>query len=290
MKVKPFSHGPVLATLGCFALLFWMSAALQGRSPQADRAHAGEQGPAGHSSAAIGEGIFAARCAGCHGLDGRGGERAPNIAGNAKVQHLSDSQIASIISDGIPGTGMPPFRSLKDEQIRAVVSYLRVLQGKQESRPLPGNAGRGKEIFLSKGECSACHAISGEGGFLGPDLSAEGSTMSAEALLEAILKPNRIVPAGYKSAIATTRDGQSVTGVVRNEDNFSVQLQAKDGSFYFWQKSELQNLEYLSQPLMPTNYNERLTRSELNDLVSYLMTAGSQSRAKATKKPRDDDE
>src|SRR4030081_2551948 len=37
-----------------------------------------------------GEEIFASSCAGCHGLDGRGGERAPNIAGRPAVQQLSD--------------------------------------------------------------------------------------------------------------------------------------------------------------------------------------------------------
>ena len=48
-------------------------------------------------------------CAGCHGLDGRGSEKAPNISGSAKVQHLSDAQLSSIISNGVPGTGMPGF-------------------------------------------------------------------------------------------------------------------------------------------------------------------------------------
>ena len=31
---------------------------------------------------------FSSTCAGCHGLDGRGGDKAPNIASNTKVQHL----------------------------------------------------------------------------------------------------------------------------------------------------------------------------------------------------------
>ena len=49
---------------------------------------------------------FGSTCAGCHGLDGRGGDKAPNIAGNTKVQHFTDSQLADIISNGVPGTGM----------------------------------------------------------------------------------------------------------------------------------------------------------------------------------------
>jgi cytochrome c oxidase cbb3-type subunit 3 len=232
-----------------------------------------------------GQRAFNSTCSGCHGLDGRGGEKAPNIAGSARVQHLSDVQIASIISRGVPGTGMPAFRSLSPGQVRAVVGYLRVLEGRIETRAAPGDAAHGKEIFFGKGECSTCHMMSGDGGFLGPDLSTYGSAMSAEAILKALLNPARIIPSGYKSAVATSREGTRVEGVVRNEDNFSVQMQAKDGSYQFLQKSELQSLEYLGQSLMPTNYGERLSRAELNDLVSYLMSAGPPSKtAQASKK------
>src|SRR5580698_4237406 len=56
---------------------------------------------------ASGNPIFSSTCAGCHGLDGRGGERAPGIAGNAQAEGLSDAQIFGIISNGISGTGMP---------------------------------------------------------------------------------------------------------------------------------------------------------------------------------------
>ena len=129
---------------------------------------------------------------------------------------------------------MPPFRGLSDDKVREVVSYLRVLQGKHDARSLPGDPVRGKEIFFGKGACSACHTIYGAGGFLGPDLSAYGTTTSAQAILDAILNTNRIVPAGYRLAIVTTRNGNRFEGVIRNEDNFSLQLQTKDGSFHFF--------------------------------------------------------
>jgi cytochrome c oxidase cbb3-type subunit 3 len=222
-----------------------------------------------------GKNTFTSTCAGCHGLDGRGSERAPSIASGSKVQRLSDAQISNIISNGVPGTGMPPFHSLPPSEVRAVVSYLRMLQGKVGVRVLPGDAKRGKEVFFSKGECSSCHAFSGEGGFFGPDLSAFGSGKSAKAVLDAILNPPKIPQPGYQAAAVTTHDGTRVEGVIRNEDNFSVQLLSKDGNFHFFQKVDLQNFEYLRQSFMPANYGERLTQSELNDLVNFMITAGS---------------
>ena len=114
---------------------------------------------------------------------------------------------------------------------------------------------------------------------MGPDLSTYGSEMSAKAILDTILNSSRVVPPGYKSATVTTRDGSRVEGIVRNEDNFSVQMQTADGEFHFLQKSEVQSLEYSGRSPMPANYGERLTRSELDDLTSYLMSVASSSKA-----------
>jgi cytochrome c oxidase cbb3-type subunit III len=228
-------------------------------------------------TAAPGERTFNSTCAGCHGLDGHGGDKGPNIAGNAKVRHFSDTQVSSIISNGIPGTGMPAFHNLSARQIGSLVGYLRILQGKLDAGTSPGDARRGKEIFVGKGECSSCHMMSGEGGFLGPDLSAYGPSTSAKAIRDEIVRPNRIEAPGYRSAVLTTRDGNRLEGVIRNEDNFSVQFQGKDGSFHFFQKSDLQTVEPSGQSLMPTNYGQRLSADELNDLVQYLMSGGAAS-------------
>jgi len=236
-------------------------------------AHAQSRSSAAAAEPSPGQRAFASNCVGCHGLDGSGTERAPSIVRSAKVDHLSDAQIARIISNGVPGTGMPGFRSLNSGQVTALVSYLRALQGKRGDHLLPGDARRGKEIFFGKGECGACHMSYGEGGFWGPDLSGYGSGMRAESVVSAILTPARIPQDGYKGAKATTMQGEQVEGLVRNEDNFSVQILAKDGSFHFLQKSELRSLEHLDGSFMPANYAERLTRSELNDLASYLMSA-----------------
>lgn len=226
-------------------------------------------------AAVPGRRAFNTSCAACHGLDGRGSDKGANIAGGVNMRHLSDAQVSATISNGIPGTGMPAFRTLRKPQIRAIVGYLRFLQGQLEARKLPGDATRGQDIFFGKGECSSCHTISGQGGFLGPELSAYGSAMSAKAIRDEIVRADRIAPSGYQSVVLTTRDGDRVEGVIRNEDNFSLQLQTKDGSFHFLQKSDLRTVEHLGQSLMPTNYRERLSPGELNDLVSYLLNGAS---------------
>jgi cytochrome c oxidase cbb3-type subunit III len=231
---------------------------------------------------------FDSTCAGCHGLDGRGSDKGINIAGSAKVRHFTDAQVSEIISNGVAGTGMPAFHNLSARQISSLVTYLRILQGKVDAGTPPGNAVRGRAIFFGKAECSSCHTISGEGGFLGPDLSVYGSVASAKRIRGEILRTERIPPAGYRSAVLTTRDGDRLEGVIRNEDNFSVQLQTKDGNFHFLQKSDLQALEPLGQSMMPANYRQLLTAEELDDLVSYLMNAGpAASQPQTSHKPEE---
>jgi cytochrome c oxidase cbb3-type subunit 3 len=233
----------------------------------------------GVPSDAPGQGIFASSCAGCHGLDGRGGEKAPGVAGNARMQRMSDAEISGIISNGIPDSGMPAFRALSPEQVRTLVEYLRLLQGQEKAQALPGDPERGKAIFLGKGECSSCHMMRGEGGFLGPDLSTYGTTRSAKDILDVISNPGRIPDPAYRLAVAVTRDGQRLSGVVRNEDNFSVQLKTADGAFHFLSRSDLRSFEYQSQPAMPTDYGKRLDQKELDDLVSYIIGVGREATA-----------
>jgi cytochrome c oxidase cbb3-type subunit 3 len=230
-------------------------------------------------------------CAGCHGLDGRGSDKAVNISGSDKIRHLSDAQLSDIISNGVPGTAMPAFHNLSERQIRAAVAYLRSLQGKTEARTLPGNARRGKEIFFGKGECSSCHTISGEGGFLGPDLSGYGASAPSKAIRDEIVRSQRLPSQGYRPAVLIASAGDRLEGVIRNEDNFSIQFQTKDGAFHFFQKSELRSLERLGASLMPTNYGERLGTGELDDLVSYLMTVSpNASKSGISPKEKDDTE
>ena len=103
-----------------------------------------------------GKRTFNSSCAGCHGLDGRGGERAPNIAERPNSLRLSDAQISLIVENGIPGTGMPAFHSLESSELKAVVTYLRPLQGTKKVVKLPGDAKRGETIFFSKAGCAGC--------------------------------------------------------------------------------------------------------------------------------------
>lgn len=261
IKFHGIAHKRVLGLAGVSILIGWAFLARTQTTPQ--RARSSEQ-------ALTGKDLFAASCAGCHGLDGMGGERAPNIVTNPQVQKLSETEIASIVSRGVPGTGMPPFQRLGKPAISSVVAYLRDLQGKGQARPLPGDPKRGETIFFGTAQCSTCHMASGRGGFIAPDLSNYAGTHTVEQTKLAITTPaQRNSPKNLVSIL--TADGSRYEGVVRNEDNFSLQLQSLDGTFHFFSKAEMKAIERTPGSIMPSDYGSKLSETELNDLVSYLL-------------------
>jgi cytochrome c oxidase cbb3-type subunit III len=254
-------------------------------------AQAKQNSSSNHESIASvpGRTTFNSTCAACHGLDGHGSDKAMDIA-SAGARSLSDTQLATIISNGIPDAGMPAFRTLGPAQVQALVSYLRSLQGKAEARILPGDEKRGREIFFGKGECGSCHSIAGRGGFLGPDLTNYAATASPEGIRGEIVRSPRAPTRGYTGAVVTTTRGERIEGLIRNEDNFSVQLQTTDGNFHLLRKSDVQSCEHRAGSLMPANYREKLSDSELDDLVSYLMKTANPNRIVKPVKNADEDD
>jgi cytochrome c oxidase cbb3-type subunit 3 len=274
----------VLGLMLLSALVGTQRAASEGQKSQ----RAGNGGQRMNTSNVPGQQVFESRCAGCHGLDGRGGERAPDISTSEKTRRRSDDELSRIIADGLPGTGMPAFASL-GSGLKNVVAYLRQLQGKDDSAKFPGDVKRGRELFYGKPRCSECHAIAGSGGFIASELSGFGANRSADQIRQAIVKPASTNYLGGQMIVKTS-DGKEYSGVVRNEDNFSLQLETLDGAFLLFQKSELAGFSRQPGSLMPADYAATLNRDELNDLVSFLMSAARGVKTDADKRKKSDDE
>lgn len=225
----------------------------------------------GSTSSPGGQQLFTANCAACHGLDGRGSDRAPDIVTNLQIQKLSESEIVEIVSGGRPAAGMPGFQSLGKPAIASVVAYLRGLQGNNRAAALAGNPKAGETIFFGAGQCSNCHMAEGRGGFIGPDLTTYSQTHSPDNIKAAIVNPaEREMNTGMVTAIAA--NGQRYQGLVRNEDNFSLQLLSTDGAFYLLSKRDLKAIERSPASIMPSDYASTLSQTQLNDLISYLVS------------------
>jgi cytochrome c oxidase cbb3-type subunit 3 len=116
-------------------------------------------------SALDGERLYRDHCMVCHGEEGAGGVGVP-LAMPAFLDTVDDDFLFKTIRHGRPGRVMPTFEYLSDAQINALVSYIRGWSDqpapKFSSKPIKGNAERGKALFAQR--CAVCHGETGEGG------------------------------------------------------------------------------------------------------------------------------
>jgi putative membrane-bound dehydrogenase-like protein len=136
----------------------------------------------------------------------------------------------------------------------------------------PGDPLAGRRLFHhAKGpQCGACHTVQNRGGGVGPDLSTIARSRTREQLLTAILDPHRDVAPQYTSWAIETESGIVHTGLVLRDSTNSVELGLPDGKTLSIKTSEIASRTPLTKSVMPERLAERMTTSELADLLAYL--------------------
>jgi cytochrome c oxidase cbb3-type subunit III len=219
---------------------------------------------------------FMEYCAGCHGDDGKGGNKVVSLATTLSVMNRSDAELERIVHDGTK-EGMPPFAQIGDANIRAVVHYLRITEGKSArtstptEAPVTGDVNAGRALYFGKAQCSTCHMMKGEGGFIASDLSTYGRSHPPDTISHAVTEPDTPLVPASRVVTVITKTGLKLTGVLRYEDNFCLALQTVDGRYHLLTRSDLTEVRYTDHSLMPRDYGTRLTAKELDDLVSFLV-------------------
>jgi cytochrome c oxidase cbb3-type subunit 3 len=230
-------------------------------------------------------------CASCHGLDARGGERGPDIVSRPEVVRKSDAELTEILKNGRAAAGMPAFSSFGVGKLTALVAYLRLLQGRGSSATLPGDPNRGKALFFGKAKCAECHLVSGQGGVWAADLTAYAARLGADEVQARIVHPDKDLDPRRGIVEVVLHDSTMLSGLARNEDNFSLQLQTPDGVFHLLNKSDIRTETYAGMSGMPADYGSTLSAGELNDIVSFLLrVSGSENRKKPDSNSGDQDE
>lgn len=133
---------------------------------------------------------------------------------------------------------------------------------------------RGKEIFSSM-LCAKCHHMNGEGGSVGPDLTAVGGRFSAKDTLEAILEPNKAISEQYAAQVVETKT-DSVLGLIAAEDGETLTMYADPfgETKKSLAKAEIVKRERAKISLMPAGLLSSLQEEEILDLLAYLISGG----------------
>jgi cytochrome c oxidase cbb3-type subunit 3 len=227
--------------------------------------------PVGGNEQAIAEGreLYNRTCTVCHGLNGAAGDRAPALGGGRSYVIRSDAGIFEAIKNGIAGSAMPA-SGLQTFETWKIVAYIRSLRATASDAFVAGDVVRGERIFWEKGRCGTCHMIRGRGGISGPDLSNVGGERTLAAMRDSLTKRKLQIPRGYQPVEVITVDGRKLTGIAKNDNNFSLQLLDSQDRLQLLTSEEWTKVTYQSQSLMPNNYGMVLQSSELQDLLAFL--------------------
>lgn len=155
-------------------------------------------------------------------------------------------------------------RELSPEQMQTLVDEVKA----------KGNPHRGEAIYRRKElNCLKCHAIGGAGGRVGPDMLSLGSSAQIDYIAESLLAPNKKVKENFNSLVVVTDDGKVRSGIkLRQTDTDLLLRDAEDNEFAI----PLKKIEEQSNgaSLMPAGLADKLTRTELIDLICFLSELG----------------
>jgi putative heme-binding domain-containing protein len=235
-------------------LSFLLAAQPQTRNPRAGDPAAVQAGGA----------LFRERCADCHGADAKG-VRGPDLTG-LWTSDAADARAFQIIRAGVPGSIMPPTPATDDE-LWAVVAYLRSISTTGAGERSSGNAANGQRLFAAN--CASCHRVNGRGGRLGPDLTRIGN-QPRQAIARSIREPSAELVSGFEPVTIVTRDGRQVRGARKSEDPFSIQIMDTRERLQGYLKADVRSVTRETKSLMPDFGPDRLNDQDLNDLLGFL--------------------
>jgi putative heme-binding domain-containing protein len=125
--------------------------------------------------------------------------------------------------------------------------------------------------------CKSCHAIKGEGGAVGPDLTQLSTRFTPKDMLEAIIEPNKTISDQYAATQYSLKNGNSLVGRLINEDANSYSISQNPFAPEVLTKIPKKNVvsaKYSTVSTMYPNLINSLNQNELKDLMAFLLAGG----------------
>ncbi len=116
--------------------------------------------------------------------------------------------------------------------------------------------------------------INGYGAEVGPDLTEVGNKLSREELLLSMIDPSAQPSAGYTSVTVIKNNDETVSGIFHSETETQLTLTVSNKQVTI-PKSDISNRQ--DAPSAMRAMGERLSRTQLRDLVEFLSQLNGQS-------------
>ena len=218
-----------------------------------------------------GQSLFLQNCAFCHGRDAGGGETGPDLTQSKLVaDDVNGDKIGAVVRNGRPDKGMPRF-ALSEAEVSSLVAFVHTRKTLAESQVggrrgvdvedlQTGNAEAGKRYFNGTGGCAACHSPT-------KDLAGVATRFQGLKLEQRMLYPHGAVA----DATVTLPDGQSVSGKLLYNDEFTVGLQTDSGWYRSWPVSQVK-VQVKAPAEAHADLLSKYTDDDIHNLMAYLQT------------------
>jgi cytochrome c oxidase cbb3-type subunit III len=301
-------HKPARAWIGATALVLASSIYVTGQEPrpqppaggrgappsglQQPRVNAGADDRPGVDPAAAAEGkkIWATECISCHGPSARGTENGSNLVRSVIVlRDRFGSTLGPFLKKGHKMQSDRSSTVLTDDQVLMLAHFLRdrvnvTLRGSSEfevQNILTGDPKAGEAYFNGDGKCSTCHSTTG-------DLKGFGGKFEPVDLQQRFLFPRNATPGGGRgggrgraggpspataiTVTVTQPNGESVTGVLMQLDDFNVSLRDASGWYRTFARTPALKVVKTDPLAAHRALLDTITDKNMHDVVAYLET------------------
>jgi putative heme-binding domain-containing protein len=130
----------------------------------------------------------------------------------------------------------------------------------------------GRKLFFGdRAACGKCHAIRGEGGAVGPDLSNLVHRDYASVLKD-VLEPSAAINPDHPAYVIRLKDGDVLSGVIVKSTPEALELATAKGDPVRVERARIERLEPSKLSIMPEGLLKALNSAELRDLMTFLLS------------------
>jgi mono/diheme cytochrome c family protein len=234
--------------------------------------------------------FYAANCTECHGADGRGTPKGPNLVRSLVVLHdRYGDQLGPYLRASHPpksgAKGPSPFETISNHDVLLLAHFVRerindTLRGAPMFRPgnvLVGDARAGAEYFNGEGGCKACHSPTA-------DLAGIGRRMEPVNLQQRFLFPQTgggrgrggpgagAAPAKPVTVTVTTESGETLSGPLERMDDFNVSFRDASGNYRTVRRTPGTKVVKNDPLAAHIALLSKITDQQIHDVVAYLET------------------
>jgi len=149
---------------------------------------------------------------------------------------------------------------------------------------LTGDPARGKEVFVET-TCADCHKLEDVGNDIATDLRTLVDT-SPEALLVALVDPNRAVEDKFIEYTAVTDDGLMLSGMLVEETSNSLTLADTAGKLHTILRKDLDEFVSTGRSHMPEKLEAKMDFQQMADVFAFIAQASPPPREVPGSNPR----